>query len=81
MRESLRPRRPVGHLTNGGYQGHVGEAGTGGNRGDSENMAETEPINLLTMSGRAKTRKELKVNIQDREMRLRITNLTTKKTS
>lgn len=59
----------------------MGEAGTGGNRGESENMAETEPINLLTMSGRAKARKELKVNIRDGEMRLRMTDLTKKKTS
>lgn len=68
MRESLRAGRPVRHLTDMGYQGHV--AGVRDWRVcESENMADTEPKKLSTVSGRARARKELSVKIQDGELR------------
>lgn len=39
----------------------------------SENISEIEPTDLLTVSARARARKELRVEIQDREIRLRVT--------
>lgn len=40
----------------------------------SENMSEIESVNSLTVSGRARARKELGVEIRDGEIRLRGAN-------